>query len=200
MLALVFVLALGSASFEIPLSGNPLPPAAVEGLASVRGVERIDVSGTSLSLNVAPDHEVRLRDLARAIERFTDKTTVDTDRLPIGPHTIFEINAGQCFFCAEAPLGATLARMKFLKKWTVVDYATKGRLRFRVEAEGQVPLSAIGGDTFEDILFTARYDATERLDLYWPTGGIAWRADERTARDEATASRKPLMIFPTAGT
>jgi hypothetical protein len=200
MLGLILAVALGTASVQIPLSGDPLPPSVTDGLTSVRGVARVEASGDALALEIAPDSAVRLRDLSRALARYTSKTRIDTDRLLIGRHTILEINAGRCFFCAEGPLGATLARMRFVKTWTVVDYVTKGRLRFRLEPHGEVPLSLLGGDTFEDILFTARYDEVERLDLYWPTGGVAWRPNEKTARSEATASRKPLLIFPTAGT
>ena len=55
-------------------------------------------------------------------------------------------------------------------------------------------------DAFEDLVFTARYDGEGPLDLYWRTGGIAWRPDDESARREAAESKKPLMIFPTAGT
>jgi hypothetical protein len=200
MLALIFVVALGTTTLQIPLKGDPPPPAAMAALNAATGVERVKVTGAALALDVAADGEVRLGDLSRALGRVTTRTTIDAGRLAIGPHTIFEINAGQCFFCAEAPLASTLSRMKFVRKWTVVDYATKGRLRFRVEPVGEVLLSALGGDAFEDILFTGRYDETERVNLYWPTGGVAWRPNEQAARREATISRKPLMIFPTAGT
>ena len=200
MLGLILAVALGSASVQIPLSGDPLPPSVTDGLRLVPGVVRVDASGDGLTLEVAPDSEVRLRTLERALARLTSKTRIDSDRLLIGPQTILELNAGRCYFCAETPLGATLARMQFVKNWTVVDYVTKGRLRFRIEPQGEVPLRLMGGDTFEDIVFTARYDGHERVNLYWPGAGIAWRANEAVARSEATASRKPLMIFPTAGT
>ena len=73
MLALFFVLALGNASLQIPLSGDPLSPAAVDGLRSVTGVGRIDATANTLALDVAPEGEVRLRDLSAAIERFSQK-------------------------------------------------------------------------------------------------------------------------------
>ena len=87
MRALFFVLALGNASLQIPLSGDPLSPAAVDGLRSVTGVGRIDATATTLALEVAPESEVRLRDLAREIERYSQKkTTIDADRWLVVPH------------------------------------------------------------------------------------------------------------------
>ena len=121
--------------------------------------------------------------------------------MTIGARTIFQLNAGVCFFCAEGPLGQTLARRPFVSDWSVVDYHVKGRLRFRIEADDKTTIGALGGtDAFEDVILTDRYDGMGAPDLYWPTGGVEWRPDEAAARAEATRSRKPLMIFPTAGT
>ena len=73
-------------------------------------------------------------------------------------------------------------------------------MRFRVEPKGPLTFGSLEGDSFEDVVFTHRYSNAGWVNLYWPTGGIAWRADEKAARREATESKKPLMIFPTAGT
>lgn len=199
MFALLIGLAVGTATVQIPLSGGPVPPAAVADLRAVTGVETVTAAPGSLTVTVKERGEVRLREIARVLGRH-QAPGVDTDQLAITPQTIFEINAGQCFFCAEAPLKLTLDRKSFIAKWDVVDYHTKGRLRFRVEPKAPTALRVLGGDTFEDILFTARYDGQAPLDLFWPTGGVLWRKDEAAARAEATKSKKPLMIFPTAGT
>jgi hypothetical protein len=198
MLALLIGFALGTATIQVPVTGT-VSPQAVTDLKAVPGIEEVATAPGGLTLTVADGREVRLRALERVLERHK-AGAVATDRLAITPQTIFEINAGQCFFCAEEPLKLTLDRKTFIASWSVVDYHTKGRLRFRVEPKQPTELKVLGGDTFEDIVFTARYDGQPPLDLFWPTGGVLWRKDEATARAEATKSKKPLMIFPTAGT
>ncbi len=184
----------------VPLAGNPPGAAAVSEIRRLPGVVGVETAEPGLRLQVARDQEVRLREIARVLAERAPGTSVDRDRLAIDAHTIFELDAGVCFFCAEKPLGQTLARKSFIERWSVVDYAPKGRLRFRVEPRNAASLAALGGDTFEDIILTARYDGRGVPDLYWPTGGVLWRKDQAAARREATASKKPLMIFPTAGT
>ena len=60
--------------------------------------------------------------------------------------------------------------------------------------------SVISRDQLYQQLHGVRYDGIDRVQHDWPTGGIAWRQDEEEARREALESRKPLLIFPTAGT
>jgi hypothetical protein len=111
------------------------------------------------------------------------------------------MNAGVCFFCAEGPLGQTLARRSFVSDWSVVDYYAKGRLRFRINADGKATIGALGGTgAFEDIIITDRYEGLGAPNLYWATGGVEWRVNEAVARQEASRSQKPLILFPTAGT
>ncbi len=94
----------------------------------------------------------------------------------------------------------TLACRSFVKSWSVVDYRERGRLRFRIEPVVEVLAAAMDVESFEDVILTSRYDGRGAPDLYWPTGGVAWRVDETSARHEAAISKKPLMLFPTAGT
>ena len=185
----------GSATIEVPLTGAPVTAVALDELRRLPGVTSIVTDGRSLTVEVAEDAEVRIRDIADVLADHAPQTEVDLDRLGISRHTIFELNAGVCFFCAEQPLGQTLARRAFVEDWSVVDYQA------RIEPNEDVRVEALGGtETFEDIVLTARYDGAGAPDLYWPTGSVEWRLDEATARQEATASKKPLMIFPTAGT
>jgi hypothetical protein len=195
-----FVIALAAAAIDLPLTGDPVSGPVLSDLAKVPGVGRIEPKGAILRLDVSPGAEVRLRDLTEALKRNTSRTTIDQDKLAITSQTIFELNAGQCFFCAEKPLGDTLTRKPFVRQWSVVDYVAKGRLRFRVNTSAAADLGTLGSDGIEDVVFTDRYEGVNGVDLYWPTGGVAWRPTETAARQEATASRKPLMIFPTAGT
>ena len=196
----LFALAVSAGTFEIPLKGAPIDPATLQKLKAVSGISRIETAGGRLQLQVADGAEVRLSSLAAALATGAPSTAVDRDRLPVTANTIFEMNAGQCFFCAEKPIGHTLSRLPFVKHWAVVDYVTKGRMRFRVEPNGPLEFASLQGDPFEDVILTMRYAESGPVDLYWPTGGVAWRPDEKSARREATESKKPLMIFPTAGT
>ena len=163
-------------------------------------MESVAVDGRHLSVHVHPDADVSLREIERLVERHSPSTKVDTDRLVPGPRTIFQLDAGVCFFCAEGPIGMTLARRSFVKSWSVVDYRERGRLRFRIEPVGEVLAAAMDVESFEDVILPSRYDGLGAPDLYWPTGGVAWRVDETSARHEAAISKKPLMLFPTAGT
>lgn len=201
LLAVAFVTALSTASVEVPLAGPPPPADALTALEALPGVSRIVVEPGALRVEVLPDGEVRVSEIARVLSEHAPGTRPDRDRLVIGPHTIFEMNAGVCFFCAEKPLGQALMRRPFVRDWSVVDYWTRGRMRFRVETREAAPVEALGGgELLEDVILTARYVGRGEPDLYWPTGGVEWRPDEAAARREATASRRPLLIFPTAGT
>jgi hypothetical protein len=73
-------------------------------------------------------------------------------------------------------------------------------MHFRIEAKEPTTLEALGRLPFEDVLFTDQYDAIEEVQLDWPTGGVHWKATEEEARAEAARLKKPLMLFPTAGT
>ena len=179
------------------MTGEPPTAAAMDDMKRLPGVTAVHVDEVTLTVDVAADAEVRVRDIASVLAEHSPQTSVDRDRLMISPHTIFEINAGVCFFCAEAPIDQTLGRRPFVQDWSVVDYRALGRMRFRIEPKTDFVLEELGGtDAFEDLILTSRYDGQGPPDLYWPTGGVEWRADEPTARREATASRKPLMIFP----
>jgi hypothetical protein len=196
----LLALSVATGAFEVPLSGTPLDPSRIAVLQSVAGVEHLEAARGRLELMVRDNAEVRLRDLEAALAAHAPGTTVDRNRLPVTRDTIFELNAGQCFFCAEKPIGRTLSHLPYVADWAVVDYVTKGRMRFRVEPKGPLTFQTLEADPFEDVIFTHRYSNSGWVNLYWPTGGIAWRADEASARREATATKKPLMIFPTAGT
>jgi len=189
-----------TATFELPVTGGSLDAATIQGLRSIPGVARVEQAGTTLRFEQGAGLDVRLRDLEAVLQRAKPARTVDRSLIAVTPQTIFEVNAGQCFFCAEKPIGMSLERSGSVKTWRVVDYATKGRMRFRIETNAPTTIGSLGMDAFEDLVFTTRYDGAGPLDLYWRTGGIAWRRDDESARREATESRKPLMIFPTAGT
>jgi len=183
-----------AATFAFEVSFTEAPEEAGRKALTERAVA-VQASGrNSLRITIDETSELRLTEIERLL-----RAPVDRSRLPLNRKTIFEIEAGQCFFCAEGPLGKRLDARAFVKRWSVVDYAPKGRLRFRIEPDREVSLDALGLSV-EDVVLTARYEGIERVDLYWPTGGISWRANERSAREEAARSKKPLMIFPTAGT
>ena len=185
----------------VPLSGAAPDAEALAAVEHLPGVASVALGGDSLSIGIVSGAEVSLRELSSTLAAHAPGTGIERDGLRIDAHTIIQLNAGVCFFCAEEPLGQTLARRPFVADWSVVDYRAKGRLRFRIEATDGATIGDLGGtDAFEDIVLTDRYDGLGAPDLYWPTGGVEWRADEATARREATRSLKPLMIFPTAGT
>ncbi len=185
----------------VPFTGTAPSAEALAAIEQLPGIASVALDGDALRLEVESGAEVSIRDLSGALARHAPDTRIDRDGLRIAAHTIIQLNAGVCFFCAEGPLGQTLARRPFVADWSVVDYQTKGRLLFRIEATGGATIGQLGGtDAFEDIVLTDRYDGLGPPDLYWATGGVEWRADEATARREATRSRKPLMIFPTAST
>ena len=186
--------------FDIPLLGSPLTPPILDELRELEGIATLQADGPALHLEIEPRSMVRLSVLSETIRRHTVKTEIDYDGIPLGAHTIFEMNAGQCFNCSEGPLKQRLSRKGWIDRWSVVDYAAKGRLRFRITPRGEARLAALGRLPFEDILFTDRYDTTERVDLDWPTGSVEWRESEEEARWESSRSLKPLLIFPTAGT
>lgn len=191
------VLLLASSVIELPLAAGPPDPALPAQLSGVPGVERVEIGSRTLRLELAPGAELRLSELETA----AGESKIDRGRLPVGPMTVFEIDAGQCFFCAEGPLSKRLSQKSAVQRFWIVDYLAHGRLRFRIEPRSpSATLADLGRLPVEDIVFTDRYQGIERVDLYWPTGGILWRESEPTARREATRSRKPLMIFPTAGT
>ncbi len=202
LVSLSLALASAGTSIDVPLTGEPLAPSALAALDALPGVDTVIVDGHRLELTVLADAEVSLREVEALVERHSSGTRVDTGQLLIGAHTIFQLDAGVCFRCAEEPIGQTLARRPFVRDWTVVDYQARGRLRFRVEpTDDELRAEAMDVESFEDVILTGRYDGLGAPDLYWSTGGgVAWRPDEQTARREATSSKKPLMIFPTAGT
>ena len=185
----------------VPFTGAAPDAEALTAIERLPGIASVALDGDTLSIEVVSGAEVSIRDLSGALAEYAPDTRIDRDRIRIAAHTIIQLNAGVCFFCAEGPLGQTLARRPFVVDWSVVDYRTKGRLLFRIEATGDATIGQLGGtDAFEDIVLTDRYDGLGPPDLYWATGGVEWRADEATARREATRSRKALLIFPTAGT
>ena len=193
-------LPLASVLFEIPLLGAPLTPPILDELDDLKGVAAIQEEDGALRLKVPSGEVVRLSAISDTIRRHTVKTEIDYDGVRIGGHTIFEMDAGQCFNCSEGPLGKRLSRKDWVEGWSVVDYAARGRLRFRITPRDEARLAALGRLPFEDILFTDRYDGIERVNLDWPTGSIHWRANEAEARWESSRSLKPLLFFPTAGT
>ena len=186
--------------FDLPLLGSPLTSPILDELKNLNGVAAIQADSGALHLEVEAHGLVRLSAISGTIRRHTVKTEIDYDRVPLGAHTIFEMDAGQCFNCSEGPLKQRLSRKDWVNRWSVVDYAAKGRLRFRITPRGDAQLAALGRLPFEDILFTARYDTTERVSLDWPTGSVHWRSSEEEARWESSRSLKPLLVFPTAGT
>jgi len=188
-------------AIELLITGAPLDDHVLAAIEQMPGIAAASFDGNELSVKVTPGAEVSVRDVAAVLAAHAPGAHLERDGVAIGAHTIFQMNAGVCFFCAEEPLGQTLARRPFVSDWSVVDYRAKGRLRFRIDADGEATIGDLGGtDAFEDVVLTDRYDGLEALDLYWATGGVEWRSDEATARQEATRSRKPLMLFPTAGT
>ena len=194
------VLLAAALAIEIPLLGAPLAPDVVQELNLLPGVERIEVEDDLLHLTVVPGRAVRYADIIRTIRSHTVATELDVDRIPLGRQTIFQMNAGQCFHCASAPLAKRLERKPWLDTWSVVGYAPKGRMHFRIEPKEPTTLDALGRLPFEDVLFTDQYDAIEEVQYDWPTGGVHWKATEEAARQEAARLKKPLMLFPTAGT
>lgn len=194
---IVLVLLLASSVIELPLAAGPSNPALPARLSGIPGVERAEIGSRALRLELAPGAELRLSELSKAAQG----SKIDRRRLPVGPMTVFEIDAGQCFFCAEGPLSKRLSQKRAVGRFWVVDYVAHGRLRFRIEPRSPGAILAdLGRLPVEDIVFTDRYQGVERVELYWATGGILWRESEEAARREAARSRKPLMIFPTAGT
>jgi hypothetical protein len=186
---------------ELPITGAPLSDEALTAIEQLPGVRAATLDREVLSLEVAPDSEVSVSDVVAVLSEYAPNSRLERDGVTIGAHTIFQMNAGVCFFCAEGPLGQTLARRSFVSDWSVVDYYAKGRLRFRINADGKATIGALGGTgAFEDIIITDRYEGLGAPNLYWPTGGVEWRANEATARQEASHSQKPLILFPTAGT
>ncbi|MEC8951839.1 MAG: hypothetical protein VYB87_01670 [Acidobacteriota bacterium] len=186
---------------ELPIAGAPLSDEALAAIEQLPGVRAAALDREVLSLEVAPDSEVSVSDIVAVLTEHAPGSRLERDGVTIGAHTIFQMNAGVCFFCAEGPLGQTLARRSFVSDWSVVDYYAKGRLRFRVDADGKATIGALGGTSaFEDIIITDRYEGLGAPNLYWATGGVAWRANEAIARQEASRSQKPLILFPTAGT
>ena len=186
---------------ELPITGAPLSDEALTAIEQLPGVRAAALDREVLSLEVAPDSEVSVSDVVAVLSEYAPNSRLERDGVTIGAHTIFQMNAGVCFFCAEGPLGQTLARRSFVSDWSVVDYYAKGRLRFRINADGKATIGALGGTgAFEDIIITDRYEGLGAPNLYWPTGGVKWRANEATARQEASHSQKPLILFPTAGT
>ena len=194
------VLLAAALAIEIPLLGAPLAPDVVQELNLLPGVERIEVEGDLLRLAVVPGRAVRYADIIRTIRSQTVATELDVDQIPLGRQTIFQMDAGQCFHCASAPLKKRLERKPWLDTWSVVGYAPKGRMHFRIEPKEPTTLDALGRLPFEDVLFTDQYDAIEEVQYDWPTGGVHWKATEEEARKEAARLKKPLMLFPTAGT
>ncbi len=187
----------------VPFTGAAPSAEALTAIERLPGIASValDDDNDALSIEVVSGAEVSIRDLSGALAEHAPDTQIDRDGIRISTHTIIQLNAGVCFFCAEEPLGQTLARRPFVADWSVVDYRAKGRLRFRLETTGGATIGKLGGtDAFEDVVLTDRYDGLGAPDLYWTTGGVEWRADEASARREATRSRKPLIIFPTAGT
>ena len=186
--------------FEIPLLGSPLTPPVLDDLKTLEGVAAIQAANGALHLEVESKSVVRLSAISETIRHHTVKTEIDYDSVPLGVHTIFEMDAGRCFNCSEGPLKQRLSRKDWIDRWSVVDYAAKGRMRFRITPRDDTRLGALGRLPFEDILFTDRYDTTERVSLDWPTGAVHWRRSEEEARWESSRSLKPLLMFPTAGT
>ena len=187
----------------VPFTGAVPSAEALTAIERLPGVAAVALDGDNdaLSIEAVSGSEFSIHDLSGALAEHAPDTQIDRDGISIAAHTVIQLNAGVCFFCAEEPLGQTLARRPFVVDWSVVDYRAKGRLRFRLETTGGATIGQLGGtDAFEDIVLTDRYDGLGAPDLYWATGGVEWRADEATARREATRSRKPLVIFPTAGT
>ena len=186
---------------ELPIAGVPLSDEALAAIEQLPGVRAAALDREVLSLEVAPDSEVSVSDIVAVLTEHAPGSRLERDGVTIGAHTIFQMNAGVCFFCAEGPLGQTLARRSFVSDWSVVDYYAKGRLRFRIDADGKATIGALGGTgAFEAIIITDRYEGLGAPNLYWATGGVAWRANEAIARQEASRSQKPLILFPTAGT
>ena len=186
---------------ELPISGAPLSDEALAAIEQLPGVRAAALDRDVLSLEVAPDSEVSVSDVVAVLTEHAPDSNLERDGVTIGAHTIFQMNAGVCFFCAEGPLGQTLARRSFVSDWSVVDYYAKGRLRFRINADGKATIGALGGTgAFEDIIITDRYEGLSAVNLYWATGGVEWRVNEAVARQEASRSQKPLILFPTAGT
>jgi hypothetical protein len=171
----------------VPLRGAVISEEALEALNRLPGINASNIDGKSISVDVADNAELRVSDINQVLAVHSPDTTVDRDRLIISPHTIFQLK--------------TLDRRPFVKTWSVVDYWQLGRLLFRIEPNRVVRVEELGRtNAFEDIVLTNQFDDRGAPDLYWPTGGVEWRKDEQAARHEATASKKPLMIFPTAGT
>ncbi len=197
MLGVVLAAAL---TFEIPLLGAPWSSEVVEELNLLPGVERIEAADDLLLIQVAARGTLRYGDLARTIRNHTVATELDVDSIPLGRHTIFQMDAGQCFECASSPLAKRLSRKDWVDKWAVVGYAPKGRMRFRIEPKEPTTLDALGRLPFEDVLFTDQYDSVDEVFLDWSTGGVHWKATEDEAREEGKRLKKPLLFFPTAGT
>jgi hypothetical protein len=193
-------LAAAAAVFDVPLLGAPPTEAVIEELGRLPGVVSLRRNGDGLRFEMEPRALLRLQQVKEAIRRHTVKTEVDYDRIPLTRRSVFQLDAGQCFNCTEGPLRQRLDRREWVSSWSVVDFAARGRMRIRIEPNRPTTLSELGPLPFEDLLLTDRYDAVDQAELYWRTGGIAWRPSEEVARREARETKKPLFIFPTAGT
>ena len=176
-------------STEVPLQGATISEEALEALNRLPGVTASNIDGKSISVDVADNVELRISDINQVLAVHSPDTRVNRDRLIISPHTIFQLNAGVCFFCAEQPLGQTLDRRPFVKTWSVVDYWQLGRLLFRIEPNRVVRVEELGRTSaFEDIVLTNQFDDRGAPDLYWPTGGVEW---QRTNRRRGTKPPHP---------
>lgn len=194
------ILLAAALTIEIPLLGEALAPEVVQELALLPGADRVEAEEGMLRVAVAPGRTVRYSDVDRILRDHTVATEIDVDRIQLGRHAIFQMDAGQCFECASSPLEKRLERKAWVDRWAVVGYAPKGRMLFRIEPKEPTTLDALGRLPFEDILFTDEYDAVSEVMLDWSTGGVHWRATEEEAREEAARLEKPLLFFPTAGT
>lgn len=197
--ALGIVLA-SALAVELPLIGSPLETDVVERFEGLPAVASAEVVDETLRLELVRGRSLSYRDVVGTLREHTVATEVDADRIPLGEHVIFQVDAGQCFHCTEQPMRTRLSRKDWVERWAVVGYAPRGRMHFRIEPKTPTPLEALGAMPYEDILFTGRYDGVEEAFHDWPTGGVAWRATEEQARRDAAKSKKPLFFFPTAGT
>ena len=172
------VLLAAALAIEIPLLGAPLAPDVVQELNLLPGVERIEVEGDLLRLAVVPGRAVRYADIIRTIRSQTVATELDVDQIPLGRQTIFQMDAGQCFHCASAPLKKRLERKPWLDTWSVVGYAPKGRMHFRIEPKEPTTLDALGR------AFPSRTCCS-------PTNTMPSRKFNTTGRPEACTGRPP---------
>ena len=150
----------------VPFTGAAPDAEVLTAIERLPGIASVALDGNALSIEVVSGAEVSIRDLSGALAEHAPNTQIARDGIRISTHTIIQLNAGVCFFCAEEPLGQTLARRPFVVDWSVVDYRAKGRLRFRLETTGGATIGKLGGtDAFEDIVLTDRYDGLGAPDL-----------------------------------